>query len=277
MAEGSAFVPTSIGKEMTARLRQIHKSRGIYIAAGPPGIGKSTAIDYFANEHPGQVCIVKTDRVSVRGVVARMALQDIIAALRKLIGSRDEYVYHDTQQLKHQLGHLIELWARDWIDHYVWETRRTDPDWYKGVPPLTLVFDEAQTLSREAIEALRYWNDRDRCFGPFPVGLAFVGNNEFSLQSGKNGQSVISAAVADRARYISTLDYDDVTNADLRLIIKAHSISDDLSVSALIKHYATPRAPRSLRRLIEQSIADIKAVAGDSAVDLAIVNTVLAA
>jgi hypothetical protein len=65
---------------------------------------------------------------------------------------------------------------------------------------LTLVFDEAQNLSREAIEVMRFWNDADRCYAPFPLGLVFVGNNEFSLQVDGDGQSPISSSRLAGAR-----------------------------------------------------------------------------
>ena len=271
------FVPTEIGKAMTARMRETHRRRGIYIASGPPGIGKTSALNYFAAEHMGQVAIVKTDRVSVQGVGARMALQDIIMALRQMIGSRDAYLYHDTQQIKHQLGIVVENWAEPFVGARAWQHRRTDPAWHDDAPPLTIVFDEAQTLSREAIEALRYWNDSDRCFGPFPVGLVFVGNGEFALKPGKGGQSVISAAVADRARHIDVFDYDDISKADLRMILHAYGITDEMAVAALIKHYTSPRTTRSLRRLVDQSIADLQIISGDSPINVETVNIMLAA
>ena len=57
-------------------------------------------------------------------------------------------------------------------------------------------------LLRDALGVLRFWNDKDRCYSPFPIGLVFVGNNEFSLAPDSHGACVISAAVADRALYV---------------------------------------------------------------------------
>jgi hypothetical protein len=116
-------------------------------------------------------------------------------------------------------------------------------------PRLTIVFDEAQNLSREAIESLRYWNDRDRCYAPFPVGLVFVGNNEFSLAGASAAESVISAAVADRALYLQSFEYDDVADDDLRLFIASKGEFEDGAVAAIVRSFRGPRSPRGFRRL----------------------------
>jgi hypothetical protein len=95
---------------------------------------------------------------------------------------------------------------------------------------------------------LRYWSDADRCYAPFPLGVAFVGNNEFSLAD-RGGDSVISLAVADRALYIQTLDYEDVADDDLQLFIEARCNCEPDAVTVLVRAFRGPRAQRSLRRL----------------------------
>lgn len=125
-----------------------------------------------------------------------------------------------------------------------------------------MVFDEAQNLSREAIEALRYWNDPDRCYAPFPVGLVFVGNNEFSLAGSGATVTVISAAVADRALYLQTIEYSDVAGDDLELFIESRCTCEPAALAALLRSFKGPRALRSLRPLGDL-IEDLKDEAGD--------------
>lgn len=267
------IVPTTIAKSMTAMLRDTHQRRSIAIFAGPPGIGKTTAVQAFADEHAGSVVVVKIERSGKQGVVSRMLMQEIILAIWKLRGTSSMHVYLDTYQVKQQLAQVVKDWAQSLVDNRLW----SGLDWQKDGPKLTLIIDEAQNLSRDAIDTLRYWNDRDRCYGIVPIGLAFVGNNEFALDTAK-GKSVISAAVADRARHTETFEYANVEDDDIRLILRAHGITDELATAALIRRYSeTARRPRSIRRLVEVDIPDIKLIAGERPVTLEIMREALAA
>ena len=141
---------------------------------------------------------------------------------------------------------------------------------------LTIVLDEAQNLSREAIELLRYLNDEGAGYAPFQVGLLFMGNNEFALKTGASGESVISAAVADRALFVEGLSYKDLTPEDLRLVIDQRlEITDDaleLAVANLMK-----RADRSFRA-VNRFCLEVKeeaAATGAAAIDRPHVITVL--
>lgn len=262
MHPANKFVPTSVGTAMLTMLNDIHKQRRIAIFAGPPGIGKTTALRQFASEHPGHVVRLKFDRTGKQGVGARMVMQAAVKALGEALGL-GSYVYLDTYQLRRQLSERIAQWA----------SQSYEPE----QPLLTFVIDEAQNLSRDAIETLRFWNDRDECYAPFPIGLAFVGNNEFALLSSKGRQSTISEAVADRARYKLTLDYSCIENSDIRLILAAHNIADPAAVSTVIKHYSSARQSRSLRSLVEDKIPLMHDFAGAGPVTCSIAAEALAA
>ncbi|TYC93546.1 hypothetical protein [Novosphingobium sp. BW1] len=59
----------------------------------------------------------------------------------------------------------------------------------------------------------------------------------------------MTAAVADRARFIESFDYSDLTNQDMAMFIEARGISDAEAIDAIVKHFSTPRAVRSFRRV----------------------------
>lgn len=259
----SDIVPTSIARSMGRCLCETHQQRGISIFSGPPGIGKTTAIAAFEAEYPSQVAVIKINRTKAS---IRLVMQHAVDAVR-LIGSRNNgYVYQDANQVRKQLADEIRHWSYNRTHDY---SLSPDPG-----PRLTFVFDEAQNLSGGAIEALRYWNDEDRCYAPFPIGLIFVGNNEFSLKSDRFGQSVISQAVADRALFTESFEYSDLTNADIGLFLRAHGIEDEAAILALVKHYSAPRAIRSLRAVL-RNIKALKDEAAGQPVTLDIVRAVL--
>jgi hypothetical protein len=78
--------------------------------------------------------------------------------------------------------------------------------------------------------------------------LVFVGNNEFSLSGATASESGISAAVADRALYLQTFDYDDVTDDDLALFIEARRELDAAAVAAVVRSFRTPRTAQPAPR-----------------------------
>jgi hypothetical protein len=136
------------------------------------------------------------------------------------------------------------------------------------------VFDEAQNLSRDALEVLRFWNDNDRCYAPFPIGLIFVGNNEYSLAANGQGDSVISAAVADRALYLQTFAYDEVTDEDLAMVLAANGVADPAAIAMILRSFGARRSVRSLRRLLD-FVGDLQVIAGGGAITAATVREAL--
>jgi DNA transposition AAA+ family ATPase len=236
------YVATSLARRLIARMQATHERRRISVFAGPPGLGKTTAIDRFAAANAGAVVVVKVARRNAREV---LVLQHALEALRNLMSSEFVHAPSSVWELRNDLFGALCAWA----GAEPLPARRSEypPE---GFARLTLVFDEAQNLSREAIEALRYWNDADRCYAPFPLGLVFVGNNEFSLSGGPR-DSVISAAVADRALYVQTLEYEDLTDEDLRWVIEASADIEPAAVTQILRSFRTPRAQRSLRRVAD--------------------------
>jgi hypothetical protein len=76
---------------------------------------------------------------------------------------------------------------------------------------------------------------------------------------------VISAAVADRALYLQSFEYDDVIDDDLQLFVEARGEFEPGAVSAIVRSFRGPRSPRSLRRLSDL-LDDLIAFADGAAV-----------
>jgi len=255
------FVPTSVARRLIARMRVTHERRRISIFSGPPGLGKTTAIDAFHSSSLDGVVVVKVANRPAKEVIV---LQHILEAFRRMSGDARRAVPSSIWELRKYLRQEIEAWAA-----------RGSEDGAAAAPHLTFVFDEAQNLSRSAIEVLRYWNDADRCYAPFPVGLIFVGNNEFALQSGGSGESAISAAVADRALYVQTVEYADLTDEDIDMFLKAQGLADGSGRAAIVRYLRTSRAPRSLRRVIDL-LEDVADLAGGQPMTSSVVHQALA-
>ncbi len=237
---------------MMVRMQVTHERRRISVFAGPPGIGKTTAIDAWRADHPRETAVVKVGRQQAK---EGRVLQHVVEAVRELAGMPYVACPPSLWGLR---NHLFDAMC-NWIGISPSEIRIGGPP-VAGFGRLTLVFDEAQNLSRQAIEALRYWNDPDRCYGPFPLGLVFVGNSEFSLAQTSPGGSVISDAVADRALYIQTLEYDDLTDDDIRLFVEANDVIDPGAVATILRSFRGARSIRSLRR-VRDLIDDLRAAA----------------
>ena len=260
------FVSTSLARRLIARMQATHERRRISVFSGPPGIGKTTAVDEFVRRRPGEVAVVKIARRNAREV---LVLQHTLEAVRQLAGSSFEHAPSALWDLRNDLFGAICHWAG--VEPS--PARRGEYD-AAGFPRLTIVFDEAQNLSREAIDGLRYWNDADRCYAPFPIALVFVGNNEFSLRGATASESVISAAVADRALYVQTFDYDDVTDDDLALFIDAQRELDRSALAAVVRSFKAPRALRSLRR-VSDLLDDLDEIAGSATISVETVRQAL--
>lgn len=257
------FIATSVARRLIARMQATHERRRISVFSGPPGIGKTTAIDEFAKRNRREVVVVKVARRNAREI---LVLQHTLEALRRLIGSPLVHAPSSVWELRNDLFKVLCTWA----DIDVLSARHGEYDLAR-LPRMTVIFDEAQNLSREVIDTLRYWNDADRCYAPFPLALGFVGNNEFSLAGASASDSVISAAVADRALYLQTLDYEDIADDDLALIIDAHGDYESGAVAGIIRAFRGPRSQRSLRRLSDL-LDELEYAAGQGPITAAVVH-----
>lgn len=83
------IVETTVVKHMLSRMELTHSERGIMVASGPWGIGKTTAIDEFARQHEGSCVVVKVEPgpSSGRGSSPSKIMQLAVEALRGLRGS----------------------------------------------------------------------------------------------------------------------------------------------------------------------------------------------
>jgi hypothetical protein len=231
------FVETTVARLMLALMRKTHERCGITVISGPWGIGKTTAIDAFAREIESERVVMKVEPgATKRGATGGNVLQLVLQALRDSQAINRHYIGNATWTLKQQIGSLLS----EQFGHY--------PDEH-GIsqPMFTFIFDEAQYLSREAIEMLRFWNDRDRTTTPFRVGLVFVGNNEFALAESPGGESVLLGAVRSRLLFEEQLDYAHVSDMDLTLFCQSRGIGDAGAIAELISYFGKPRVKRDLR------------------------------
>nr|WP_277991046.1 ATP-binding protein [Sphingomonas panni] len=218
-------------------MQDTHARRRASFFVGPPGIGKSTAINAFAAANPGKVMV---EKINKRGVTGRQALQTLLLALRQLSDREGNHVSNATGEVQRQIAVEIERLSGGY--------RRDDhPELF---PKLTIVLDEAQRLTNNAIDALRDWNEPHYfCAGTFPIGMIFVGNNELSLEAGKGGTSILDEGMQDRLLYRKRLTYNDVERADIERFCRVEGIDDDGAVGAIATAFAQQNAQRSFRRL----------------------------
>ena len=269
--EYEPFLSTSVASTLLTRFSRTHEKRGITVVAGNPGIGKTTAVERFRELNPGRVAVIDLGEGPKGGHSSTSALQFAIEAVSKLLRQ-----YGGTASGSHlELRRRFYEFASDWAD-------LTQRDLSAGVrrdqiARCTIIFDEAQHLSRGGIEALRSINDASRTggFSPFPIGLIFVGNHEFALKSSNTRPSVLTEAVQDRILYNVALDYDHVTDGDLELYLESRA---EFGVGALrlaLNYFKTGHVSRSFRsadRLLDRLAAEV----GGDPVTTATVRHVLA-
>ncbi len=219
-------------------MQRTHDRRRASFFVGPPGIGKSTAIEAFRRANPGVVAVVK---VMKRGLTGPQALQQLLLGLRSIREANTTYLTNATSEVQrylaleiHELGNGL---ARD-----------QNPALF---PHITVVFDEAQRLTNGAIDALRDYNEPHYlCRGSFPIGMIFVGNNELSLKAESGGASILDEGMADRLLYRDRLTYDDVERYDLELFVRAMGVNDCGAIAAIIATFFGQFAQqRSFRRV----------------------------
>src|SRR5438270_13878170 len=102
------FVATSIARRLMARMQATHDRRRISVFAGPPGIGKTTAIDAFAARRRGEVAVVKVARRNAKEV---LVLQHTLEAMRQLSGSAFQHAPSSVWELRNDLFGAICRWA----------------------------------------------------------------------------------------------------------------------------------------------------------------------
>ena len=256
------FVSTYVARQLTRWIEDAHDECGITVVSGPWGIGKTTTLDAFAAREEVQCAIVKVEAGSRRGATPIVVMQLVLEAMTELLGQhRGQSPGNAYWVVRRRLFQMLEEYQRR-----TWDSEDSGR--------FTLIFDEAQYLSSESIEMLRFWNDADRSIMPFPIGLVFVGNNEFALQDDGTGQSVLSGAVRSRALFVEQLEYTDLTDEDMAAFAKSRGIVEPEAVAAFVGHFSSPRARRDLR-LVERAIARMHDRAGDATISAEIVRSAI--
>ena len=233
------FVETTVTRLMRANMIETHEETGIAVISGPWGIGKTTAIDAFAADYERYCAIVKIEPASTRrGVTSGKVMQATIEALRaktgRPVGTQLSNATWTLRQMIHTM--LFEI-----------HSNQESPGRQQKKPQFTFIFDEAQHLSKEAIELLRYWNDRDRPTTPFPVGLIFVGNNEFAMAESAAGESVLSGAVRSRLTCEMPLARAHISDADITHFAQSRGITDSDAIKEFVAFCGLPKVDRCLR------------------------------
>ena len=227
-------IDTYVVSTLLPLLRRVHQRRRIGVFAGPPGIGKTTAVNRFAKENGSSVIIATVPPGPKRGVGNTSVIQLLLASLYDAAPT----TYRSSTpnsfiELRNRLFGVLEIWARGDLDGR-----------------LTLVLDEAQNLSEDGIDALRYLNDANVGFSPFPVGLALIGNNRFRLDSTGRESSVLLDSVSDRALHVETFSYEDNSDADVIKFMERRGILD-ADAQRIVRRFFGARQDRSFRRLVD--------------------------
>lgn len=269
------FVDTTIARHIMSRLLLTHHERGIVVISGPWGIGKTTAIEAFVATGVSAIVIKVRPGGHKSGRTAAGVLQQIAEALMPFVGvewklSNQTSIY----ALESIIFRLMRRWDKFTNIAGEGEEAQLIGEEFDQLPPFTIIFDEAQYLSRQAIDYLRFWNDQDRTATPFPIGLAFIGNPEFSLDRKGGVDSVISGAVRSRALFVESLDYLHLSETDLTLFAQSRGIADAKAIGRIVQHYTKGSNVADLRNA-DQLIPIMHRFANGGPVTAEIVESIL--
>ena len=258
MPSTADIAATSIWRFLVSRINAAHAGRKLAVFAGPPGIGKTTAISSVAAENPGRIAVV---RVRQNNAKPGMVLHSALRAVRAMSGSLQIAEPGNRSRLERTFDKELMFWR---------EVIQTDAMWEEDHPRLTIVFDEAQTLHEDSIDMLRHWNDgSEEMHG---VGIVFVGNHDFRIDGDDKGPSFLKPAVRSRASFMRSFSYSDLTDDDLTLIADAKADFAPDGMKAFLAYARRRHTNRDLRPLT-RDLDDLAADAEGGTITDATVRT----
>jgi MoxR-like ATPase len=227
---------TTVHAFLLSRMQRTHDRRRGSIFVGPAGIGKSTAIEAFRRANAGSVQVVN---VMKRGVTANQVLQQLLRALRTHNSRPSNYISNASEQVIQQISIEIEHAGRGL-------PRDARPDCF---PLLTIVFDEAQRLTNDAMDVLRGYNEKHYiCVGTFPIGMIFVGNEKLSLED-RSGVNLLDEGIWDRFLFREKLSYGLILAGDIALFAKSLGVEDEDAIRLIVRRFSGERVVRSFRQI----------------------------
>ncbi|GAB2022101.1 hypothetical protein RyT2_11750 [Pseudolactococcus yaeyamensis] len=139
----NAYVATEISSNVYNMLRMCHQTKGIMMAYGDAGIGKTSAAVRYYRENPNNVIYLNVSPSSstLRGFLTLLAQQLRVPAHR------------NTQMISQDIS-----------------------DKLKGAGKL-IIIDEAQHLHSNTLEEIRSFAEPDVLSGMSEVGIVFIGND----------------------------------------------------------------------------------------------------
>ena len=230
-------IPTRIHERLLTRFQRTHDKRRASLFVGPAGLGKTTAIHAFRAQHPSSVIVIP---VAKRQTTAQQALHQLQRSLSVHTGDADFTSAFSAVRLQQKVRTLLERYCKPL-------SKDSSP---LSFPLLTVIFDEAQGLTNDALDALRRFNEPFyQCEGPFPIGLILVGNEELSLEVKTDGSTLLNAGMESRLLYSQRLSYADFDRADVDAYLASLGVEDADARDALTDHFTKGRTPADLRKM----------------------------
>jgi hypothetical protein len=221
-----------------SELELAHQTRWNCIISGPPGIGKTTAIEKWRFPYGDQTLLITVPEPN-RGK-GHSPAQAMLLILEAIYGKYSCSIPRtsDSIILRNAAEHAIDRAFREQGYHRA--------DWR-----FTIVFDEAQGLSESALNALRHWWDNADQFFPEKVVFVFVGNDEFSMKVNSKGKSIISNALKSRSLHPLTLTRADLSLEEVEAFIRAKGIEEKAVIREFVDYVKGNDDRRDFRTLTQ--------------------------
>lgn len=264
------FVETSVIRTMLPAMELTHVRRGIAVYTGPYGIGKTTAIRAFLERHNPYCFATKIDQPPRKsglqpGDVFKLILKNLWELNRKMPP-------REVRRSPYQMQNDIAIEVENYVNSHSGSITRDTK--------ITFVFDEAQYLSKEAIETLRYWNDEDAPKLGIVIGLIFIGNNELALAAREGEDSVLKGTVRSRLTHEQHFSASLLSDEDIARFCRSRGIDCPHAIAEILRYLnkaprGRPRPKRDLRPFDRRYFPDMIMRAGDGPITADIVRAAL--